>query len=727
MGRLILVSNRLPVTVRRRRSGGMEIVRSSGGLVAALGPLHERGDGLWIGNLGDRPVDEVRNTLLERRFIPVPVSQAETRGYYLGYANSALWPLFHYLPERAQFESSHYETYRRVNRRFAEYVAECATEDDLIWVHDYQLMLVPRMLRRKLPKARIGFFLHTPFPSSEMFRILPQSAEILRGLIGADVIGLHTYDYARHLVSSLLRVLGVHGREGVAEVDGRQVQIATQPIGIDVDTFVDAAFSKAAENRLRELRERFGDRKVILGVERLDYTKGIPLKLQAFRRLLETRSHWQGRLVFIQIVVPSREDIQTYREQKRQVEQMVGEINGEFGTPGRVPIHYLHRSIPRTELSALYRFADIGFVSPIRDGMNLIAKEFVACQRDGDGVLVLSEFAGAASELGEAIRVNPWDVDGTAEALNRALELDGDDRRHRMDEMYRRIRISDVHQWARRALRAIERPGHSPSGQPQRHDPEDLAAEIRPALWSASAPLLLLDYDGTLREFTTLPGEASPSPAINRTLERILRYPGATVVIVSGRDRDTLTTWFGHLRIGLVAEHGAWTRLDPDAEWEESEFLAESTWKPYVLPLLNEYMQRTPGSYLEEKAAALVWHYRGADRDLGAWQARELTAHLAEFLANEPAEVTRGAMIVEVRQQGVNKGTAYEHLSTRIGPFDFELAMGDDNTDEDLFAALGPNAFTVHVGDGPSRARASVGSPSSARVFLRALVTHDGQ
>lgn len=724
MGRLILVSNRLPVTVRRRRTGGTEIVRSSGGLVAALGPIHENGDSLWIGNLGDRPLEEVRTALLQRRFIPVPISQAESRQYYLGYANSALWPLFHYMPERTSFESNQFEVYRKVNARFADYIAKHATESDTIWVHDYQLMLVPGMVRQRLPRARIGFFLHTPFPSSEMFRILPQAATVLRGIMGSDVIGLHTYEYARHLVSSLLRVLGVHTREGIAQIDGRQVRIATHPVGVDVQLLRESAESASVQHRVEEYRAHFEDRKIILGVERLDYTKGIPMKLAAFRRLLETAPAWRDRVVFVQIVVPSREDLQTYREQKRRVEQMVSEINGEFGNPGRVPIHYTHRSVAFPELCALYRVSDVGFVSPLRDGMNLVAKEYVACHGGESGVLVLSQFAGAAAELGEALRVNPWDIDGTAQALKRALEMGAQEQRKRMSAMFTRVEANNVHRWARRALRSIQQPIQPPAMTAERFDPEDLAAEIRPRFKSAARPILLLDYDGTLREFTMRPEDARPTSTILRILQRLVGYraPRTSVVIISGRDPKTLSEWFAQLPVSLVAEHGAWTRLDPETPWRLAGSLAEADWKQNLLPILNEYVQRTPGSTVEEKTAALVWHYRGADQDLGRWQARELSSHLSEYLASQPVEVLEGNKIVEVRQQGVTKGTAFEYIADTMGPFDFELAMGDDTTDEDLFAALDDNAYTIHVGDTPSSAKMSLSSPASARSLLRALL-----
>ncbi|MBI2965717.1 MAG: bifunctional alpha,alpha-trehalose-phosphate synthase (UDP-forming)/trehalose-phosphatase [Chloroflexi bacterium] len=723
MASLVLVSNRLPVTVRRGKQGA-ELVRSSGGLVSALEPVHARGESLWVGNLGGEPTRHVERELTASRYVNVPVSAAETRDYYLGYSNSALWPLFHYFQERCVFSRSQFATYRRVNERFAEHVARHSDGATRVWVHDYQLMLVPGFLRKLLPAARIGFFLHTPFPSSEIFRLLPEREEILDGLLGADVIGVHTYDYARHLVNTLRRVKGVAIREGLVELDGRNVQIATQPVGIDLKKVKGAAYTQAAESRVNELRGMLAGRRMILGVDRLDYTKALPLKLEAFRKFLERSTRWRHRVIFIQIAVPSRTEIPSYRHQKEEVDRLVGEINGAYGTPGRTPIHYVFRSISPTELGALYRAADVAFVAPVRDGMNLVAKEYVACQPEDAGVLVLSEFAGAAPELREAIRVNPYDIEGTAEALEKALEMPVAERQRRMTAMLRRIELSDVHAWERRALRSLEAPRPAVLGAPAMYEPEALADKLRPALRNSRAPLFMFDYDGTLREFVAVPSDARPTAAIMRLLEAAASMSKARVFLISGRDRDSMTSWFGELGIGLVAEHGAFRRNPgTGAEWVASPGLADARWKDEVRPILVEYAQRTPGASVEEKTGSLAWHFRNAEQDLALWQARELNSHLEEYLVGAPIEVMQGAKIVEVRQQGVTKGAAFKAVVEELGPFDFILALGDDTTDEDTFAALPESAHSVHVGEGSSRASASLASPAAVRGFIRSLLS----
>jgi trehalose 6-phosphate synthase/phosphatase len=356
--------------------------------------------------------------------------------------------------------------------------------------------------------------------------------------------------------------------------------------------------------------------------------------------------------------------------------------------------------------------------------MNLVAKEYVACQGDDGGVLVLSEFAGAAPELGEAVRVNPYDIEGTAEALQRAIEMPSAERHRRMRAMLRRIEVNDVHAWERRALRSLEAPHPAVLNTPPMYEPETLADELRPALGQARSPLFLLDYDGTLREFTAVPADARPTGAILRLLESAVSFHNATVFVISGRDRESLTSWLGELGVGLVAEHGAYRRNPgADADWMPAPGVADIRWKEEVRPILREYAERTPGARVEEKSGAMVWHFRNAEEDLALWQARELKSHLEEYLVGAPIEVMQGAKIVEVRQQGVTKGAAFRAIVEELGPFDFILALGDDTTDEDTFNAVPDSAHTVHVGEGSSRARVSLASPAAVRTFLRALLS----
>ncbi len=717
----ILVSNRLPVTIRSTSGGRQELTPSSGGLVAGLRPVHESG-GLWVGHPGEEPDKATRVHLGDRRLVPVPVSQSEHRSYYLGYSNSAIWPLFHYLIEQCAFRAEDFKAYQRVNERFADVVAWHAKPDSIIWVHDYQLMLLPGLLRDRLPDARIGFFLHIPFPSSEVLRILPQREEILRGLLGADLIGLHTYDYAQNLIFSLRRTLGLEAREGVLKSEGRRVRIEAHPLGIDAKGMLSAAFSKAADRRLRTLKSVMRGRKVILGVDRLDYTKGLTLKLAAFRHFLSKCPKWRDKVVLIQIAVPSRSGIEAYRKQKDEVERLVGEINGMYGAPERfLPVHYLYRSVSPEELGALYRLADVALITPVRDGLNLVAKEYVACH-EGDSALVLSEFAGAASELGEALRVNPWDVEGTAEALEHALDMAPADRQERMAAMRRRVIASDVQLWGERFMQSLTAPGAPTPATPPMLSPDVLAEAIGPEFAIARNALLALDYDGTLREFTPRYEDATPTKDVLALLGELSRLPAAHVLIVSGRQKDTLEAWFGGLPVSLIAEHGAWLRYRGAAQWQAIAEKGDTAWKDQARRVMEDYVVRTSGARIEEKSSSIAWHFSEVPADIGEWQAREIAALLESLLAQSPAEVVLGARTVEVRQHGLDKGHAYDAVVKEHGPFDFVLATGDDHTDEDLFARLGETEFSVRVGAGASRGHVAVDSPAALRRLLTALV-----
>jgi trehalose 6-phosphate synthase/phosphatase len=721
MNRLILVSNRLPVTILDD-SSGQQVNRSSGGLISGLNPLHQQGDGLWIGYPGTDPDKSTRTLLKEMRLETVDVPPSQYSGYYDGFSNSAIWPLFHYLLEYCDFDPTAFEAYKRVNERFAETVLAHAVDGDTIWVHDYHLMLVPSLLREALPGARIGFFLHSPFPASEVMRVMPQREEIMRGLLGADLIGVHTYDYADHLAQSFRRVLGLESRQGVVNFSGRSVQIEAHPLGVDVVSQRKAAFSAEAERFLTQYKRTLGDRQVILGVERLDYTKGIPNKLEAFKSLLDREPRWRESAVMIQVAVPTREVIGSYRDQKSEVERLVGEINGLYGRPGKMPVHYIYNSVSAAELGALYRLADVAFVSPIRDGLNLVAKEYVACRDDGGGVLVLSEFAGAASELGEALRVNPWDIEGTAAQLERALDMGFGERNERMGPMHRRVVENDVHRWVDRFMRSLGSPDKEISATPPMLSSGVLAETLASPFASAKSPLIMLDYDGSLREFTARYEDAIPTEDILKLLSDLSALEGTEVYINSGRDRHTLGDWFSDINISLIAEHGSWVKYRGQPDWMRLGPPPDLSWKDEARSILNEYVDRTQGARIEEKSSALVWHYREAENDVGEWQSLDLTTHLENTLASAPVEIITGSKIVEVRQQGLGKGRAYDFVESERGPFDFVLTTGDDRTDEDLFARLGPDVFSVHVGHGGSLALSSLSSPASVRRLLALLV-----
>ncbi|MBN1208687.1 MAG: bifunctional alpha,alpha-trehalose-phosphate synthase (UDP-forming)/trehalose-phosphatase [Myxococcaceae bacterium] len=721
MSRLLLVSNRLPVTVKVEKDTA-SVVRSAGGLATGLRGPHERSGGVWIGWPGDvsrlsgAQRAKVESQLAELRCVPLYLSSSEVSRYYEGYSNRVLWPLCHYLPERVPRQDRDWEAYAKVNERFAELVARHYQPGDTIWVHDYQLMLVPGLLRQRLPEACIGYFHHIPFPSSEIFRPLPHREELLRGLLGADVVGFHTPGYVHHFSSTLLRVLGLETDIDQITYEGRAVKLGAFPMGIDAAAFEGLAQEPGVLEEVRVLKERSAGQRLLVGIDRLDYTKGIPRRLLALQRLLEREPALRGRLRLIQVAVPSRTQVEDYATYREKVDELVGRINGLYGSVHNVPIHYLYRSFNERQLAALYRAADVMLVTPIRDGMNLVAKEFCAARPDEEGVLVLSEFAGAASELRDAVIVNPYDVEATADAIEQALEMPAEERRKRMRSLRAQVKSRDVHWWVRHFLETLEAVP-APSQRPGQGSMAEVVARLK----GAGRRVLLLDYDGTLVGHAPRPELAGPDPELKALLARVAALPDTQVHIVSGRFRETMEEWLGELPVGLHAEHGLWSRAGLGAPWRMLEGVS-SEWKELARPLLEAFTERVLGSFVEEKTMSLAWHYRQVDPGYGAWQARELRLKLCELLAQSPLEVLPGAKVVEVRPRGVHKGLVVAKALEGQPPGVLVAAMGDDRTDEDLFAALPEGSLSVHVGGKLSRATHRLNGPGEVRKVLSVLL-----
>src|SRR3954447_8394730 len=725
MPRVLIVANRLPVTVRATDTG-VEVQKSTGGLATGLLRPHEQSGGLWIGWSGasDELSSEQRAQLDEQlagmRLVGVPLTQDQVTRYYEGFSNGVLWPLFHYLVDQIPLHVRDWEPYVEVNELFAEYAAQHYQPGDLIWVHDYQLLLVPELLRKRLPDARIGFFLHIPFPSEELFRTLPERGRLLGGLLGADLVGFHTPAYLRHFAASLTQLLGLTVDIDRVQLSDREVRLGVFPMGIDAESFGALARDPATIAEAENLRGA-DDLKLLVGVDRLDYTKGIPRHLLAFERMLQTHPELREHVRLVQVAVPSRTGVEAYQEFRSLVEGLVGRINGAFGTPRWVPVHYIYRGLSEPELVALYRAADVMLVTPLRDGMNLVAKEFVASRLDGDGVLVLSEFAGAAWELPEAVQVNPYDVDGTAESYYRALTMPVEERRARLLPLRTRVETYDVHHWARTFLEQLEAssvPAHS------RHAPAGAAAAwqaLAARLSEAEDLIALLDYDGTLVPYTATPELARPDRTLRELLAGLAARPRTEVHVVSGRTREALERWLGDLPIALHAEHGFWSRGADGGDWVPAADPG-AAWREPALALLQEVTARTPGSLIETKSVALAWHYRMADQDSGPRRANELRLHLGQLLSNQPVEILAGNKVIEIRPYGIHKGRIVPPLSPERLAATTLLALGDDRTDEDLFAALPPPAITIKVGPGATQARFRIDGVPAARALLQSLI-----
>ena len=724
MPRLLIISNRLPVSVEKRR-GRLRFEPSVGGLATALGAFYKSHSGVWIGwpgieleKIGEEK-QEVEARLSTESCYPVFLSQQDIEDYYHGFCNGTIWPLFHYFPEYTVYSQDFWQAYERVNQVFANAVADVAEQGDIIWIHDYHLMLLPKLIRERLPQATVGFFLHIPFPSFEIFRLLPWRRQILDGLLGAELIGFHTYDYAQHFLNSVHSLLGYEAVMGQITTADRIIKADVFPIGIDYEHYYSAAKSSAVRTQVGKFHEKLGNCKIILSIDRLDYTKGIPQRLEAFSLFLEKHPEYREKLILVLVVVPSRTRVEYYAQLKKQVDGLVGAINGNYGSIGWTPIWYLYRPLPFDSLIALYNMADIALVTPIRDGMNLIAKEYIATKTDRKGVLILSETAGAARELGEAIIINVNNPEEIAQALEEALAMPKKEQKERNRIMQKRLQRYNVERWADEFIDKLLCTRKLQGEMEAKALSNEAKSKLVSDFQKSGQRLMLLDYDGTLIPFSAKPEKAKPSGEVKRLLKKLAKDPKNEVVLISGRDKYTLEKWFGGLKIGLVAEHGAWTK-EKGKEWKTIETLS-SDWKEEVHPILELYVDRTPGSFVEEKEFSLVWHYRGANPRLGDMRAREVVNDLVNLTANLNLQVLEGSKVVEVKNAGVNKGrAAWRWISRKT--WDFILAIGDDLTDEDVFKVLPAAAWSIKVRFGASAAKFNLGSPSQVGALLREMV-----
>jgi trehalose 6-phosphate synthase/phosphatase len=725
MSRLIIVSNRLPVSIEWKK-GGFVFRESAGGLASGLRSFYESMDATWIGSV-DMPRahssseerEEVRASLAEEfNCHPVFLTQAEVRDYYAGFSNRTIWPMFHQFSQFAVFEPRMFSAYMRVNNRFCDAVDEIATADDAIWIHDYHLLPLPELLRKRRPGAEIGFFLHIPFPPFEIFRALPWREELIRGMLGADLVGFHTYDYMSHFLECVTRFEGYDNVFGRIECPSRVVQAEVFPMGIDYERFSAASQQLATRRQAARIHRRAGDRRVILSMDRLDYTKGILERLRAFDAYLERHPEQAGKLKFLLVAVPSRTRVESYRELKREVDELVGRINGRWGSMDSTPVGYLYQSLPFSEIVGLYDTADVALVTPLRDGMNLIAKEYVATKCDNPGVLILSEMAGAAAELGEAIIVNPNDQDALVKALEDALALDETERAERSAHMCRRLKSYDIVRWANDFLSGLSAIKETQRAREARSLDSTSRRAMLDAYARARRRLLLLDYDGTLMPFRARVDRVAPDHEVRELLRALASDRRNRVVVLSGRIREQLEKWLGDLDVSLVAEHGAWMR-NSHGEWTALDDW-QAAWKEEVRPILERYVTRVPGSFIEEKSFSLAWHYRAAESVLASARAAELQDALTKLTSSLDATVTQGSKVLEVRTSHIHKGRGVKVWLDR-GPWDFVFEIGDDRTDEDGFAALPEDAFALKVGTAPSIAPRYVRGVSEARSLVREM------
>lgn len=732
MGRLIIISNRLPFSLDKSGEE-VKIRQSSGGLVSALKGYFEQSSAkatdlsekVWVGScdFSENDWNENKDKLQSPDFsiIPVFIEEEQYSDYYNGFSNSTIWPLFHYFPSLTEYEKQYFEAYYKVNQMFADTINGIIKPDDVIWIHDYQLMILPHMLREKNAAATIGFFLHIPFPSYEILRLLPLEwkKKILQGLLGADLIGFHTYEYARYFINSSKMVLGLENQYSLLQYENRLVRADLFPIGIDFNKFKTASEDKEVIAYKDDLLQNFQDKKLIFSVDRLDYTKGLNFRLQGYENFLERYPEWREKVIFILNIVPSRDKIAAYNDRKRMIEEKVSEINGKYSSIQWQPLIYRYNHLPFQELCGLYLAANIALITPLRDGMNLVAKEYVASSNEG-GVLILSELTGAASELNEALLVNPTDTEELANTIASALTMPLEEQKRRMQTMQKRLSEYDIVQWVNDFLDQLSKIKKDQEKMQVKVIDTNTIEKIRNDYSKAGKRCFLLDYDGTLTPLTKIPSNAIPSKELIKLLQELTSDKKNEVVIISGRDAETLQKWLGHLKLNFIAEHGAFIKYK-NGEWE-SQTNVPSGWKEEIRPMLQAYVVRCPGCHIEEKQNTISWHYRNAHSELGFLRSRELLNNLSQLTGNSPLQVIDGNKVLEVRLTGMDKGMTALKVVNKLTP-DFTLCIGDDTTDEDMFSALESKAYTIKVGNGSTSARFNLVSQKEVLPLLQEITS----
>ncbi len=730
MNKTIVISNRLPLQVSILNAA-LKITPSVGGLATGMKSVHAEGNGIWIGwsgipeeKLNTELSKKITKEIQKEKCVSVPLTTQDIKDYYEGFSNRALWPLFHYFMEYTKFEDKEWEAYKRVNEKFADVVIDNYEDGDTIWVHDYQLLLLPQLIKDKKPNATIGFFLHIPFPSYEIFRTFPWRKEILIGMLGADLLGFHTYDYERHFLSSVKRILRLEVHFNEISYRDKIVKVDSFPMGIDYDKFHSIALEQNHKNKEKsELRNRLEEhtlngKKLILSIDRMDYTKGIPNRIKAFEYFLDKYPKYKEKVRLIMLAVPSRSNVRQYQKLKRETDELVGRINGKFATVSWTPIWYFYRSMPFEKLIDLYISSDVALITPIRDGMNLVAKEYVATRTNNDGVLILSEMAGASLEMNEALLINPNSFEDFAENLNHALTMPLKEQQKRMTFLQKRLKRYNVEKWAKEFLNSLENTKQIIST----HNAKKMIGEYESNLiidyHQNKKRLLLLDYDGTLVGFKDNPQDAKPDEKLYTLLDNLQKQKNTTVVLISGRDKETFKNWFGHKKYDLVTDHGVW--LYQNNKWVILERL-KTDWMHNIRPILETFVDRTPGTFIETKNYSLAWHYRKADPELSRTRTIELNTVLTSMVTNNDLSVLKGNKVIEIKSSNVNKGRAMSRVLMNED-YDFITIIGDDWTDEYMFEVAPDSAYTIKVGFTKTKAKYQIKSQEQVIQLLNKFI-----
>ncbi|KAL4310695.1 hypothetical protein GQ457_01G046910 [Hibiscus cannabinus] len=778
--RIIIVANQLPVIAKRRPDNkGWNFSWDDYSLLLQLKDgLPEEMEILYVGSLrvdvDPNEQDEVSQHLLDKfKCVPAFLPPEIFTKFYHGFCKQHVWPLFHYmLPLSAnhagRFDRSLWEAYVAANKIFSQRVIEVINpEDDYVWIHDYHLMVLPTFLRRRFNRLRMGFFLHSPFPSSEIYRTFPAREEILKALLNSDLIGFHTFDYARHFLSCCSRMLGLEyqSKRGYIGLEyyGRTIGIKIMPVGVHMEQIESALRLADEESRISELKQQFEGKTVLLGVDDMDVFKGVNLKLLAMQQMLNQHPKWQGKAVLVQITNPARGTGKDLENIHDELKASCKRINEAFGQPGYEPIVFIDRPVSLGERVAYYTIAECVVVTAVRDGMNLTPYEYVACRQgvsesesssESNGpkksMLVVSEFIGCSPSLSGAIRVNPWNIEATAEAMNEAISMVDAEKQLRHEKHYRYVSSHDVAFWSRSFFQDMERTckdhfrrrcwgiGLSFGFRVVALDPNfrKLSIDHMESVYLKSKNrAILLDYDGTVMPQTS--HNKAPSAEVISIINTLSGDTKNTVFVVSGRGKESLDKWFSSCKkLGIAAEHGYFMRWSSDDKWEVCGQSSEFGWKEIAEPVMKLYTEATDGSSIETKESALVWHHRDADPSFGSSQAKEMLDHLESVLANEPVTVKRGQYIIEVKPQGLSKGVVAEKIFTSMAgsgrQADFVLCVGDDRSDEEMFEIISSaissgilssntSVFACTVGQKPSKAKYYLDDPAEVVNMLQAL------
>ena len=724
MKRIIVVSNWLPflVKLKEKNINLFSTKGRKGGFIATFSRIYKSKNILWIGSPGVTKEEtkglegEIKSRLRKENCYPVFIPQKDFEGYFFGFSNKTIWPLFHYFPEYAFFNEEFWSAYKKVNELFCEIVLSLAKPEDIIWIHNFHLMLLPELIREKYPTANIGFFLHIPFPNFEIFRLLPQRKEILKALTKADLIGFHTYSYTKHFLESVHHLLGYECSFNNIKTENRICRVNYFPMGIDCQRFTQVLKNEKVKKNISKIKKEIGERTLILSIDRLDYTKGICQRLKAFNLFLSQFPQFRKNVTLFLVVVPSgNQNVKEYQALKKEIEQLVSEINGKYGTLNWIPVHYFYRPLSFELLCALYLVADVALLTPLRDGMNLIAKEFLISSTEGKGALILSETAGVAEELVEAIIVNPNNVKEIALAIKEALTMPEEEQKIRNIRMQARIKRYDIYRWQEDFMKNLEEIKALQKELEIKLLTPQIEKEIIREYRNTKKHLFLLDFDKSLFNNTK---EIERNKEFLKLMEDLSQEPQNEVVILSERDKKFLERIFGKLEVSLVAENGLWIK-EKNSHWKISQHL-NTNWKDEIRPIVQRYVDITPGSFIEEKDFSLLWNCQKVLPELRFFRKKQLEEELSPLVRKLNLEVFEEGYVIEIRDKKISKKEAVLRWLGKEN-WNFILSIGEGKANEEIFEILPVFAFSIKIGFGVSKAKFNLPSFKQVLSLLRKI------